>query len=249
MRLRSKIKCEKETFWNQKNSATKRQLSAIKDFFRQSLGPGTISSLDTRSYDKYLSFISTNDIIKKKILTAIRVSLIFLTNALFRILSLVVMVVFFRYISVAIIIGSIGILIVILVPLDCGCCGYKIYDNNEMFELWFLNWLTITNLENTATDRFYRTLGFYYNLVTNMIMLFTIYILSMTTETIETPWAGEWSHLDIVQNQEYLHITLCLTIGCGLTSLVLDLGCKCLGWRSVFNKGWQDMGKVLKKKR
>ena len=82
--------------------------------------------------DKYLSFITTNDTIKKKVMTAIKVSMIFLTNALFRILSLVVMVVFFRYLSVAIIIGSIAILFVSSLTLFC--C----YEIGGDFELSFL---------------------------------------------------------------------------------------------------------------
>ena len=103
-------------------------------------------------------------------------------------------------------------------------------------------------MENTPIDRFYRTVGFYLNLVVNMIMLVTVYILSMTNVAIETPGTGHWSQLNIVKNQKYLHLTLCLTIGCGLSSLVLDLGCKYCGWRSVFNEGWQAWSDIVKKK-
>ena len=65
----------------------------------------------------------TNDKIKKKTKTAIKVSLVLLTNgnALFRILSIVVMVVFFRYLTVVIIIASTGILIVIGMALYLRC--------------------------------------------------------------------------------------------------------------------------------
>ena len=187
--------------------------------------------------DKYISSLSSDYSLKEKILTALRVSMIFLTNALFRILSLVVMIVLDRNMSVAIIAGSIGILIVSMLALFLGCC-YTIKDDEGLFfDLWFLNWLTIVNLENTPTARFYRTVGFYCNLSLNLIMLVTVFIWSMT---------GDWSHLKICQegNIQYLHQTLCITIGCGMTSLLLDLVFKFFGWKSVFNEGWQSFNEI-----
>ena len=191
--------------------------------------------------DKFMSFNQESEKMKDKIKEGVKLSLIFLTNALFRILSVVVMFLFFRGVSVFIIAGSVLILVISWFIMMC----FNIdVGGGQVQEYWFLTWLTITNLHNTPADRFLRTLGFYYNLTLNLILLITVLILNSVTDDVWTPGAGYWRDLAIVQESFYLHLTVGVTLGCGLMSLVLDLVLYYTGLGSVFNDGWKAWNEI-----
>ena len=191
--------------------------------------------------DKFMSFNQESEKMKDKIKEGVKLSLIFLTNALFRILSVVVMFLFFRGVSVFIIAGSVLILFISFFIMLCFNIDGGGGQDQEYF---FLTWLTITNLHNTPAARFYRTLGFYYNLTLNLILLITVLILNSVTDDVWTPGAGYWRDLAIVQESFYLHLTVGVTLGCGLMSLVLDLIFYYTGLGSVFNEGWKVWNEI-----
>ena len=192
--------------------------------------------------DKFMSFNQESEKMKDKIKEGVKLSLIFLTNALFRILSVVVMFLFFRGVSVFIIGGS--VLILIITRFIMLCCFNINSGYGEVREYYLLTWLTITNLHNIPEDRFLRTLGFYYNLTLNLILLITVLILNSVTDDVWTPGAGYWRDLAIVQESFYLHLTVGVTLGCGLMSLVLDLIFYYTGLGSVFNEGWKEWNEI-----
>ena len=84
--------------------------------------------------------------------------------------------------------------------------------------------------------------------VSKSIILIYIVVICTTDPTGESypGIAGDtiWANLPIVVDIFYLHLTVVLTLGCGMASLIVDMFYNKHGYRAVFHEYWDEFTSI-----
>ena len=152
--------------------------------------------------------------------------LIFL-NSIFKVLSLVIIIVTIR--------GWSSLFIFLQLFLSF-MINWKTQTSNVESDT--LGWLTITNLENKLNATKIRMVSIYYNVVVySVVLLIILFVANTVPENVYIYVHGfYWSDLELIQNIEVLNSLVGVTIAIEIISLLLDRIYGYFGMDMVFHQ-------------
>ena len=202
-------------------------------------------SLPIPNVEKYLASIGQQ---LGPTMATLKCFLIILSNSLFRIVVISILIVFFEIFTLGIILGI--IILWAMCSLLILCCNKEMKDWKAQFwESYILSFLTVTNIGRSKSATVFRMVSTYYIFTVHILLLAAVLIIcNANPGMVVIPGAvsGDivWAQLPIVRDISFLNLTIALTITGGFLSLLLDLGFA-LCHRAKNDGGWNWDNTVL----
>jgi len=169
-------------------------------------------------------------------ITTLKYFFIMFFISMFKVMSVSLMWVMFRFGAMFIMFGYCGVLYVCLL-ISARC--HNLREEEDLFQQGFecfLSWLTVTNLENTRTAKIIRLVSTYSSIIFySSILIIIAVIANVDPNILNGNDIPVWSEMTIVDDIYNLYILIGVTIGAGVMSLILDWSYWLIGWKTVFH--------------